>query len=394
MLNITDKQVEEALPPIFRLGFRPFFLLGSVYAVLALGLWLWMFQKGPLPYLQVSPLWWHAHEMLFGFAMAIVIGFVLTAVQNWTGVPGTKGKRLGAIVALWLIARVAFWLPVSPWVSFGFETLLLLIVGIETGSRVIASKGWRNAFFVPLFALAIVANGAAYWALLEQTYFSSSQVWQSMLWWFTLLLSVMGGRVIPFFTALRCKFDKPAPIKALELLANLPLLLLFLCSFIEDVSALLTASLMFVSGIAQLIRMWRWKPMKALKEPLLWSLHLTYLFIPLGLILRSVIHDPFISHNLLHLFVVGGIGGVVLAMITRVTMGHTGRAIYEGPNMSIAFALLISSALVRGLGVGLFPAHMMDMITLSGALWMIAFALYIVKFSFMLLTKRADGHPG
>jgi uncharacterized protein involved in response to NO len=151
---------------------------------------------------------------------------------------------------------------------------------------------------------------------------------------------------------------------------------------------------MLVSGIAQLIRMWRWKPMKALKEPLLWSLHLTYLFIPLGLILRSVIQDPFISHNLLHLFVVGGIGGVILAMITRVTMGHTGRAIYEGPNMSIAFTLLISSALVRGLGVGLFPALMMDMITLSGALWMIAFALYIVKLSFMLLTKRADGHPG
>lgn len=109
MLNITDKSVEDAIPAYLRLGFRPFFFLGSIYAVLAIVLWVYMFQNGQPEILQVPALWWHVHEMLFGFAMAIVVGFVLTAVQTWTGVNGTKHYRLAALVGLWLAPRILFW---------------------------------------------------------------------------------------------------------------------------------------------------------------------------------------------------------------------------------------------------------------------------------------------
>lgn len=199
MLNITDKKVEERIPAWLRLGFRPFFLLGSLYAIIAISLWVWMFQAGQPSMLQVPALWWHVHEMLFGFAMAIVVGFLLTAVQNWTGINGTKHYRLLLLVALWLAPRVLLWTPVPLWLTSSIEALFLALAAYEIGSRVVKAKGWKNLFFVPLFVLAIAANFASYATIKGMPPFSSAAVWQAMLWWFTLLLSVMGARVIPFF---------------------------------------------------------------------------------------------------------------------------------------------------------------------------------------------------
>ncbi len=158
MLNITDKKVEEKIPAVLRLGFRPFFLLGSVYAVIAIAAWVWMFQHGQPSQLRVPALWWHVHEMLFGFAMAIVVGFVLTAVQNWTGINGTKSYWLGAIVLLWLLPRILLWTPTPLWLVSSIEGLFLLAAAFEVGRRVLQAKGWRNLFFVPLFLLAIMAT--------------------------------------------------------------------------------------------------------------------------------------------------------------------------------------------------------------------------------------------
>ncbi|MGX1924227.1 NnrS family protein [Vibrio sp. NH-7] len=394
MLNITDKKVEEAIVPLLRLGFRPFFLLGALYAVVSIVVWVWMFQAGQPSALQVPALWWHVHEMLFGFAMAIVVGFVLTAVQNWTGINGTKHYRLGLLVLLWLLPRVLFWTPTPLWLISSIEALFLLMTTYEVGSRVVKAKGWRNLFFVPLFVLAVVANFASYAAIKGMPPFPASAVWQAMLWWFTLLLSIMGSRVIPFFTARRFQFDKPQPIVWLDWAANLPLVGLFILSFFPMTFAQLGAPLMVISGMAHLIRVMRWKPWKTLSEPLVWSLHATYLCIPISLLLRGLIDNPFATHNMLHLFAIGAIGGVILAMIARVTMGHTGRAIYQGPNMVVAFVAIIGAALVRSLGVAFDPANMLLWINVSAALWTLAFGLFVFKFGAMLTKARVDGHPG
>lgn len=394
MLNITDKKVEEAIPPLLRLGFRPFFLLGSVYAVLAIALWVWMFQSGQPSQLQVPALWWHVHEMLFGFAMAIVAGFVLTAVQNWTGINGTKHHRLALLVVLWLLPRVLFWTPTPLWLISSIEALFLALTAYEIGVRVVKAKGWRNLFFVPLFILAIVANFASYAAIKGMPPFPPSAVWQAMLWWFTLLLSIMGSRVIPFFTARRFNFEKPQPIVWLDWAANLPLVGLFILSFFPMTFAQLGQPLMLFSGVAHLIRVSRWQPWRTLSEPLVWSLHATYLCIPVSLILRGVLDNPFAAHNMLHLFAIGAIGGVILAMIARVTMGHTGRAIYQGPNMSLAFIAIIAAALVRSVGVALVPSSMLLWVNVSAGLWVLAFALFVYKFGSMLMRPRVDGHPG
>ena len=394
MLNITDKKVEEAIPPILRLGFRPFFLLGAVYAVIAIALWVWMFQNGQPAALKVPALWWHVHEMLFGFSMAIVVGFVLTAVQNWTGINGTKHHRLALLVGLWLLPRVLFWTPTPLWLISSIEALFIAFAAYEVGRRVIKAKGWKNLFFVPLFVLAIAANFASYATIKGMPPFPSSAVWQAMLWWFTILLSVMGGRVIPFFTARRFNFDKPQPMTWLEWTANLPLVSLFILSFFPVTFAQLGPSLMVISGLAHLVRVMRWQPWRTVKEPLVWALHLAYLCIPVSLLLRGLLDNPFAGHNMLHLFAIGALGGLILAMIARVTMGHTGRAIYQGPNMALAFAMLTAAALVRSVGVVLWPAQMMLMIDISGLLWVLAFTLYVIKFGPMLLKARVDGHPG
>lgn len=394
MLNITDKKVEEAIPPVLRLGFRPFFLLGSVYAVIAIALWVWMFQSGQPELLQVPALWWHVHEMVFGFAMAIVVGFVLTAVQNWTGINGTKHHRLAVLVVLWVVPRLLLWTPAPLWLISSIEALFLAMAAFEVGTRVVKAKGWRNLFFVPLFVLAIAANFASYATVKGMPPFPSSAVWQAMLWWFTLLLSVMGSRVIPFFTARRFNFEKTQPILWLDWVANLPLVGLFILSFFPMTFAELGQPLMVISGAAHLIRVMRWQPWRTLSEPLVWSLHATYLCIPLSLLLRGLLDNPFASHNMLHLFAIGAIGGVILAMIARVTMGHTGRAIYQGPNMSVAFGAIILAALVRSLGVAFFPQYLIESVNISAALWILAFAMYVGLFGRMLITPRVDGHPG
>ncbi len=393
MLNITDKKWKKN-PRMAAIRLSAVFLFGSIYAIVAIALWVWMFQTGQPNALAVPALWWHVHEMLFGFSMAIVVGFVLTAVQNWTGINGTKHYTLLVLFGLWLAPRILLWTPVPLWLTSSIEAVFLLFVAYEVGIRVYRAKGWRNLFFVPLFLLAIFANFASYAAIKGMPPFTSSAVWQAMLWWFTLLLSVMGGRVIPFFTARRFNFEKAQPLRWLDWFANLPLVMLFVLSFFPVTFAELGNPLMLFAGVAQLVRFVRWKPWLTLSEPLVWSLHAAYLCLPLSLILRGAWGDAFASHNLIHLFAIGALGGLILAMIARVTMGHTGRMIYKGPNMSLAFAAITAAALVRSFAVIFDPANMMLWIDISGGLWIVAFGLFVWRFGMMLVTPRVDGHPG
>ncbi|MBD1557232.1 short-chain dehydrogenase [Vibrio sp. S9_S30] len=394
MLNITDMKVENKTPPILRLGFRPFFLAGSVYAIIAIAVWVFAFQNGQPSNLTVPALWWHVHEMLFGFAMAIVAGFALTAVQNWTGVNGTKGYRLATIFILWCLPRVLFWTPTPLWVIAIIEALFLLATAYELGFRILRTKGWKNLFFVPMFLLAIAANFASYAAIKGLPPFPASAVWQSMIWWFVLLLSIMGGRVIPFFTASRFQFEKPQPLLWLEWVATLPLVLLFITSFFPLTYQQIGQWLMLIAAIGQFYKVARWKTWKTFSEPLVWSLHLTYLCIPIALTIRGLTSNDFVSHTMLHLIAIGAIGGLILSMISRVTMGHTGREIYKGPKMQVAFATLILAAVLRSIGVSIAPSAMMPLIYTSALLWGIAFSLFVWKFAPMLWSPRIDGRPG
>lgn len=394
MINIVDRKQALLIPPLLRLGFRPFFLLGSLYAIIAIVLWVMMLHVGQPEQLQVPALWWHVHEMLFGFSFAIVVGFLLTAVQNWTGINGTKHYRLLALFGLWLVVRLLFWFAVPLTLIMVIELIFIAASGYEIGWRVIQAKRWNNLVFIGLFLLAAVADYASFITLNGSVSFTSSDVWMAMLWWFTLLLSIMGARVIPFFTARRFKFEKATNSAWLDGACNAPLVVLFIASFFSTMPIGIESLLMMMSGIAQLVRWWRWKPLRTFSEPLVWSLHIGYVCIPLSLLLPAIMSDAYFSHNLLHLFVIGAIGGIILSMISRVTLGHTGRDVYAGPNMKWAFIMLFAAALIRSVGLSVFPHLYFAVIDLTALLWVVAFGLFLVKFSTMLLRTRADGNPG
>ncbi|MBU2706654.1 NnrS family protein [Zooshikella marina] len=394
MINIIDRQYEARIHPLLRLGFRPFFLFGALYAVIALGIWLWSFRYGQPTWLTAPALWWHAHEMFFGFAMAIVVGFLLTAVQNWTGIQGTKEKRLLLIITLWLIPRLLFWLPVPLWVVAVLETLFITFACWEVGYRVVNAKRWQNLLFLPMLFIAILANLASYASVLRIWDIPVLAIWQAVLWWFILLISIMAGRVVPFFTARKLNCDKPQPILWLELIANLSLLCLLVLCFFPNLNQLFYKSLLLIAGLSQLIRMIRWLGYRTFKEPLLWSLHLFYLCIPLGLLVSGLTHNPWIQHTMLHIFAIGGLGGMILAMIPRVSMGHTGRNIYQGPCFWPAFVSLIAAVFIRTVGVILFPTQLQSLVLLAGIFWMISFTLFAIVFGPMLIKPRADGQPG
>lgn len=394
MLNIVDKAKEEKIWPVFRLGFRPFFLLAAVYAIFSVPVWLWLRSHGTPASFTVPALWWHGHELLFGFALAVVMGFVLTAVQNWTGQAGTKGVRLGVLVSLWLLPRVLFWCAVPLWLIAALETLFIAACAWETGIRVVRSKGWRNLFFVPLFIAAMALNLLSYQSLTNEPWLYSSQIWQAMLWWFVLLLSIMGARVIPFFTAKRLGFSKPEPIQWLEYAANAPLIALLVLSFTPEWYQKFATELYLFAGLLLFARMLRWRGYLGYQEPLLWSLHLAFAFIPLGLLVLASGWFAGLWMVHLHLIAIGGLAGLILAMISRVTLGHTGYNIYQGPNMALAFLAIALAALVRTFAVLLWPQWQQPLLWLAAGLWVAAFALYLVFFATKLCRPRIDGHPG
>ncbi|WP_407333191.1 NnrS family protein [Enterovibrio sp. 27052020O] len=395
MLNIVDKQKEERIPPVLRLGFRPFFLLAGIYAVLTISVWVWLFTTGSASPLNVPAMWWHAHEMLFGFAMAIVVGFLLTAVQTWTGVKGTSGVKLAFIVMLWLAARILFWTDTPLSVIAIVDTAFLAMTGWEVGYRVVMTKRWRNLFFIPMLLVAASANLASYATVKGMPPFSANALWQAMLWWFMILISIMGGRVIPFFTAKRFQLEAPKPMLWLEVLAILPLVMLAVISFFPLVPAWFIASLLWVSGVAQLVRLYRWQGIKTHSEPLVWSLHLFYLALPIGLIAKVVfLGNAWVSHSLIHIFAMGTLAGVVLAMIARVSMGHTGRAIYKGPLFTFAYLALALATLVRVVGAALWPEYFQIWVVIASIGWCLAFGGFVICFGPMLIKVRIDGHPG
>ncbi len=400
MLNITDKAVEDSTLPILRLAFRPFFLLGSGYAVIAILIWLYAFQYGQPAQLQVPALWWHVHEMLFGFAMAIVVGFLLTAVQNWTNIRGTYGPYLAALVLLWLMPRVLFWTSAPLWLISSIEGLFLLCAAYALTKRVLLAKRYRNLIFAGFLLLAVVANFASYATIKGLAPFPASAVWQAMLWWFVMLISIMGGRVIPFFCARRLNIKKSEPWLWLDALANISLLLLFILSFFPLSHHQFGPMIMLVATLTQLLRWWRWQPWLSLKEPLLWSLQLAYGFIPLALLIKVIAmfglidNAAWIEHQTLHIVAIGVIGGLILAMIVRVSLGHSGREVYGKLNLWPALAAVLLAALLRGVATAIWPQYFVLLVNLSAVLWGLAFSAFVVSFSRILTSPRLDGHPG
>ena len=338
MLNIDDPAHLQPQIALFRLGFRPFFLFASLFSVLALGIWGGFLSGMSLLPVSLNPLWWHGHEMIFGFVCAVVAGFLLTAVQNWTGQPGVKGPMLIGLFGVWLLPRLLFLVPAAvPFKLIMFIDLLFLpLTAVLIAHSVIRVRQWRNFVFIPIFTLLTLMNALSYYGVLTNRFDWVNIGLYGAVILMSTIVALLGGRVIPFFTEKATQWQRQSSIPALEWLSFISLAALVVSIVLQnDLFIRITAG---ISSLVLLLRWHRWGWHASWRVPLLWSLHLSYVCIPLGL---ALIAFGFPLSVGMHSITVGGLGGMILAMMARVSLGHTGRTLQPPSLMPDCFALML-----------------------------------------------------
>ncbi|WP_397448764.1 NnrS family protein [Pseudomonas sp. NA-150] len=385
-----------ALPPIWRLAFRPFFVSGAVFAVAAISLWI-SFLLGWLPTWNPpgGALAWHRHEMPFGFTSAIIAGFLLTALQTWTGRPGIKGIPLAIVFTLWLVARLAWFLGLPTPVLLALQLLFLPALALLVGRELIAVRQRNN---YPILVVLMVLAGCQVLALAGILYSDDGLQRRgelSALWMIAALMGVIGGRVIPFFT--QRGLNLPAPFKAhprldrLGLLATAGVAILTAAGF-SQTPHLWMAALFAVVSVLHGSRLWRWHHTGIWGVPLLWSLHMAYAWLVIAALGMMLWHLGVLDQQSLatHSLAVGSVGGLILAMLARVSLGHTGRPLQPAKAINVAFMLINAAAFSRVVLVPFCSAGLW----LSGVLWALAFMLFARYYAMMFFTPRPDGGPG
>jgi uncharacterized protein involved in response to NO len=395
-MQIIDRQLQLATPPLFRLGFRPFFLAGSVFTLLALTLWL-LALTGHLAW-QPAGGWlaWHRHEMLFGFGAAIIAGFLLTAVQNWTGRPGLSGWPLAALAGVWLAARLA-WLCNAPYaLLLPLELAFLPLVAAIMAHTLWTVRQARNYPVVLVLLVMTLADGLVMRGLAQGDDSLQRRGVLAGVWVIVTLLGLIGGRVIPFFTARGLALKKNAPPLdwlAWTLLAGGLLLAVLTAMGLTLAPHAAVAVLCFQLAAGHLLRLVHWYHAGIWKVPLLWSLHAAYAWLVLALLGLGLWHAGFLQSPspALHALTVGAMGGAILAMLARVSLGHTGRELRPPRSMNAAFMLLHLGVLAR---VGLVAWWPLAALQLATACWLLAFGIFVWHYAPMLVSARVDGQPG
>lgn len=381
--------------PVWELAFRSFFLAAAGFAVFAMGLWYSLLAGWLNTQPVVNSMVWHAHEMLFGFSALVVAGFLLTAVQTWTGLNSLSGKPLVCLLGFWLLSRVSFWLDVLPADLAIFlvliSSLLWWLAVIVTFSRLVwRSNNRRNYQFVFMLCSLMLLQQTALYISWQGNAGLALHLLDVAVLVFVFVINQLGARVIPFFTqnALQIRYSSTDKIdKSLSVLFCF-LIALFLFAYWFDVSLYLTFLLLLTAGI----HFWRsviWFKPALLQQPLLWSLHLSYVFISLGLLVLGLSYylDEMTKSQALHVLTIGAIGGAILAMIARVSLGHTGRPLKLKPLMKYALCCVFVAAITRFLLILLgFGASIAWAV--STAFWCFAFIVFIFSYWKILIQPR------
>lgn len=380
--------------PVLAKGFRPFFLVASLWAVFGLGLWLLTLHGSASARGALSPFTWHAHEMIFGYALAVIAGFLLTAVGHWTGREVVGRKELGSLVVLWLLGRASMLIPevgVLPGavLNLAFTSAL----GFPIVRAIVGAKNRRNFIFLGMLALLLAGQGLFNLEHLGYPLGKPGAGLTLALNVVILMIVVVAGRVVPMFTRNGASEPAVRSSPVLDRLAIGSVVAVTLADLLAPFRGVWLLPL--AAGIFTLLRAWPWYTPKLWKHPLLWILHLGYLWIPVGLFARGFSSFwPTLVPLATHALTVGGIGGLTLGMMSRVTLGHTGREL-QPPQLSVvAFGLMLAAALFRTSGVLLPRELYMSSLTISGLCWMGAFSCFLAAQSSMWLQPRVDGAPG
>jgi uncharacterized protein involved in response to NO len=374
-------------------GFRPFFLGAALWACIAMVLWigllsgLWTFAIG------YGGIAWHAHEFLFGYIAAVMTGFLLTAIPNWTGRLPLQGKPLLALFVLWLAGRVA--MLTTDWIGTGAAAIVdcayLLTITALISREIVAGNNWRNLRVAVLVAFTAIANIVFQAEVL--VYAGANYGLRLGVAAIVALIMVVGGRVTPSFTSnwltRQGSQTRPAALGRFDIGA-IVLGAIALIAWIAAPDWSGTAALLLVMAIAQAARLSRWTGARTWREPILFVLHLGYAFVPLGALVLSIsILWPRIvpTSGALHAWTTGAMGLMTLAIMTRATLGHTGRDVTSTPTTLAIYGAVLVAALAR-IAAPLLPAFYYQMLLTAGVAWFSAFAIFVLTYGPMLVRAK------
>ena len=396
MLKIDD------LPPpaipvsrgfaLWNLGFRPFYLLASTFAALSIVLWVCQY-TGHLPALYVRSPAWHGHEMLFGYTLAVVAGFLLTAVRNWTGKPTPAGAPLIALAMLWVAGRVLVLTPFATAAAV-VNAAFPVAVAIGIGIPIVQSRNQRNYFFIALLlflGLAVLAFHLGTLGVLPWPERASLQLGLDVV---LFLMAVMGGRVIPMFTNNGIPGVQATRNPVIEKLA-LGVVLALIAADLLQAPFTVIAVLALLAAAFHAARLYLWQPWRTAGTPIVWVLHLAYAWIVVYLVMRGlaalgIVNELFAAHAL----TIGAIGGMTMGMMTRTARGHTGRPLIADRFEVACYGLVALAAALRVFGGMLLTDAYVTTVVVSGICWSAAFALFAARYWPVLSRPRLDGKPG
>ncbi|MEO7496160.1 MAG: NnrS family protein [Massilia sp.] len=395
LLSINDparaRETTYTGPALLGLGFRPFYLLAAAFAAVSVPAWLasyYGFVTAP-----AIGLAWHMHEMVFGFVVAVVVGFLYTAARNWTGLWTPRGAHLGALAALWIAGRAAMlWAPAPLAALVDLAFLPLAAWPLYRVMR--RADNRRNLFLVGLLGLLALANAAFHASAAGLLGMSAVRPIHAAIMIVVVIEAAIGGRVIPHFTANSVPGTAPVINPRLDRLA-LALAALAALAWIGAAPALVGVPLSLAAAAAQAWRLAGWKPMCTLRQPLLWVLHLSYAWIPAGFVLLALAQAGLAPLSAaVHVLAVGALGGLIVGMITRTALGHTGRPLKAGGSET-AMYLMIQLGVLARLGAALATGSLREPLLLTaGALWSATFLLYAAVYAPRLFAARPDGREG
>ena len=377
---------------VLALGFRPFYLLASLWAIFTIFEWLLELQNMGIRSLGgISGMIWHAHEMIFGFAATVITGFALTAVRAWTGRDTPKGWSLLLLVALWAIARLGAF---TGSIFIFVDIFYLPTIAIVIGRLIIKAQMYRNLFLPFILIILGCLNALYYLTLFGFLKFDVNQILFAALYMIIMIEIMISNRIIPSFTANAIAGLKQNRHQSLTRLTILGSALSFLLQILSPI-VLLNAIACFLIASLHLILLWGWRPLATKGKPLLWIMHLSYSWISVGFFLLGLADLGLINiYPALHVFGIGATGGLIIAMITRTALGHTGRPLiagfievtcYIGIQAALFFWLLGNSNLYNSFYLFL---------VIAGLCWISVFALYLVKYLPLLMMPRPDGKAG
>lgn len=378
-------------------GFRPFFLAAGLWGATVMAIWILVLMGSLLLPSAFDPVAWHAHEALFGYLGAVIGGFLLTAVPNWSGRLPVVGWPLAALTGLWLAGRIAIAFSAG-WPPLGVAAIDLAGLVVLWGylaREIVLGRNWKNLVVLAILLVLILGNAIFHWEAAHGLYAASGVGLRLGLAAGIMLIVLIGGRIVPSFTrnwlVKSGRAARPTPTGSFDKAAIL-ITLVALLFWVAAPMLLVTGLLLIICGTVQALRLWRWRGWQTWSEPLVWILHLAYGFIPLGAIaigLSILLPDQLGGIAAQHLWMAGAIGTMTVAVMTRATLGHTGQSLNAGTGTVVIYLAIIGAVLARFFA-GIFPGDASLLLVLAGALWALGFLGFVVFYGPALLRPLAQ----